>query len=43
MLALCCFLLIAALFGMAAWEVFRSNTKYPNTDRAKWPGKGGKP
>jgi hypothetical protein len=37
MIALGCFLLIAALFGMAAWEVYKSNAKYPKTDRAKWP------
>jgi hypothetical protein len=42
MIVLGCFLLIVCLLGMAAYEVLTSNTKYPKTDRAKWPGKGGK-
>jgi hypothetical protein len=37
MIALGCFLLIVCLFGMAAYEVLTSMTKYPKTDRAKWP------
>jgi hypothetical protein len=37
MIALGCFLLIAWLVGMAAYEVLTSNAKYPKTDRAKWP------
>jgi len=37
MIALGCFLLIVCLLGLAAYEVFTSNAKYPKTDRAKWP------
>lgn len=38
MIALGLFLLVAAVYAGAAYELIASMAKYPKTDRAKWPG-----
>lgn len=37
MLALGLVLLVVVVYGVVAWDLWRSMTKYPRTDRARWP------